>query len=50
MLQTFGVVFVKSKKMWEDDSKMCLGSRLAGLVGWTWFNVVYRDGLCKGRK
>lgn len=50
MLQTFGVAFVKSKRMWEDDSKLYLGSRLAGLGGWNWLNIASNDWLCKGRK
>jgi hypothetical protein len=50
MLQTFGVVFLRSKRMWEDDSKLCLGSRLAGLGGWNGLTIASIDGLCKGRK
>jgi hypothetical protein len=50
MLHNFEVVFVKSKRMWEDDSKLHLGSRWVGLGGWSWLNIASNDGLCKGRK
>jgi hypothetical protein len=50
MIQTSGVVSVNSERMWEDDSKLRLGSRLGGLGGWNWLNIASNDELCKGRK